>query len=258
LESQLYKDTERHFEQEIQRIEEATRKHQSRLDDIQAGIEREIHSELESRREELESRREKHEENGLDLERRYLKRRQEITDEQANTDREIKLRQRVGRTEEDIRREFGTEEEQIDYDQGIVSRQEGYVVNDLQSESRFADSFEGETVSIEQEFGKLEKIERNKFEPLRKGIQSKIEGYRGLKAEVEDGIRSEYERESQQKIERINNRDVQPADELSERIKSILELRGVLDKYNDVQATLERYRKGRSIIKNGTYKEWDK
>jgi hypothetical protein len=253
--SQYYRSIEQQLESEISRIEEATNKHRSRLDDLQAGIEREIHSELESRRESLEARRSKLRKRDSDLESRYFKRRREITEEQANADREIKFRYRVGKTEDDIRREFELEEEQIDYEQGIVSKQEGYVDNDLQSESRFKDNFERETVSIEQEFGKLEKIERNKFEPLREGIQSKIEGYRKLKAEVEDGIRSGYERESQQKVERINDRDVQSSDELSERIKSILELRGLLDNYNDVQATLERYRKGRTIIKNGTYKE---
>lgn len=258
VESQYYRSIEHKLESEISRIEEATRNHQSRLDEIQAGIEREIHSELESRREDIESRRAKLEEKGLDLEGRYFKRRGEITEGQTDTDREIKLRQRVGRTDEDIRREFGTEEEKIDYEQGIISKQEDNVDNSLQSESRFTDSFEGEKNRLEQEFGKLEKIERNKFEPLREGIQSKIEGYRKLKAEVEDGIRSEYERESQHKVERINNRDVQPIDELSERIKTILELRGFLDNYNDVQATLEKYRTGREIIKNGTYKEWDK
>lgn len=258
LESQLYKDTERLFEQEIQRIEEATSRHRSRLDEIQAGIEREIHSELESRRGNIESRRRKIKEKSLDLEKRYFDRRGEIAEEQEHTDREIKFRYRVGKTEDDIRREFEREERGIDDEQTIASRQEGYLDSDTREESRFADNFEREQNSIRREFGKLEKIERNKFEGLREGLQSKIEGYRELKAEVENGIRSEYERESQHKVERINNRDVQSVDELSERIKSILELRGLLDNYNDVQATLERYRKGRAIIKNGTYKEWDK
>jgi hypothetical protein len=258
LESQSYKDTERLFEQEIRRIEEATRKHRSRLDDVQAGIEREIHSELDSRRENFDSRRGKLEEKSLDLERRYFKRKREITEEQANSDREIKLRYRVGRTEEDIRREFGIEEEQIDYEQGIVSRQEGYLDNDAREESRFEDSFEGEKNRLDKEFSDLTNEELRNFEKLKKGIRSKDEEYRKLKSEVENGLRSEFERRYQQVTERINNRDVQSRDELSERIEAILELRGLLDNYNDVRATLERYRKGRAIIRNGAYKEWDR
>jgi hypothetical protein len=253
--SQYYRSIEQQLESEASRIEEATREHQSRLDEIQAGLEREIYSELESRRETFESKRGQFEEKSLDLERRYYKRRKEITREQESSGRRIRSRQSIGRTDNEIRREFGIKEEQIDYEQGIVSDQERYTDKNLREESRFENNFEREAASIGKEFEKLEKLERNNFERLRKGIQSKIERYRELKAEVEDGIRSEYERESQQKVERINDRDVQSSDELSERIKSILELRGLLDNYNDVQATLERYRKGRTIIKNGTYKE---
>jgi hypothetical protein len=257
LESKSYKDVERLFEHEIQRIEKATREHQSRLDDIQAGIENEIHSELESRRENIESRRSKLRERSSDLERRYFKRREEITEEQADTDREIKLRYRVGRSEEDIRREFGIEETRVDDEQNIVKRQEGYVDINLREESRFADDFEGKKSKLEREFGELEKKEREWFEILRDGIQSKDEEYRKLKVEVEDGLRSEFEREHQQIIERVNNRDVQSNDELSERIKTILELRGFLDNYDNEKSTLERHRKGISIIKNGTWKEWN-
>lgn len=53
----------------------------------------------------------------------------------------------------------------------------------------------------------------------------------------------------------VNNRDVQSNDELSERIKTILELRGLLDNYDNEKSTLERYRKEVSIIKNRTWKE---
>jgi hypothetical protein len=266
LASQSYKRTEQLFEQEIQRIEEATRKHRSRLDDIQEGIEREIHSELESRREDIESRRGKLEENGLDLEKRYFKRRQEITDEQADTDREIGLRHRIGKSEEDIRREFESEEARIDSELSRIKREQGYVVDEIQSESRFEENFEGDKLRIEdeerqleQEFAELERQEREGFESLRKKFQSD-EGTNGefTKFTIEERIRSEFERKDQQVVERINNRDIQSNDELSERIKAILELRGLLDKYNDVRETLERYQKGRTIIKNGTYKEWDK
>ncbi|MBW4359363.1 hypothetical protein [Flavobacterium taihuense] len=263
--SQHYRSVERKLESEISRIEEATRKHQSRLDEIQAGIEREIHSELESRREELESRRGKLEENGLDLEKRYFKRRQEITDEQADTDREIELRHRIGKSEEDIRREFESEEARIDSELSRIKREQGHIVDEIQSESRFEENFDGEKLRIEdeerdleQEFADLERQEREGFESLRKKFQPD-EGTNGefTKFTIEERIRSEFERKHEQVVERVNNRDVQPNDELSERIKTILELRGVLDDYNDVQATLERCRTGKEIVKIGSYKEWD-
>jgi hypothetical protein len=107
LESQSFKDKEQLFEREIQRIEEATREHRSRLDDIQTRIESDIHSELESRREKLAEKRRKLGETSSNLESRYLKRREELKEKQADIDREIELRYSIGRTEEDIRREFG-------------------------------------------------------------------------------------------------------------------------------------------------------
>lgn len=257
LESQPYKVAERLFEQEIQRIENAATEHQSRLDDIRARIEIEAQGELESRREKLAERRRKFGKRDSDLESRYFKRRGEITEEQANTDREIKFRYRVGTTEEDIRKEFEHEEAEIDDDQKIISRQEGYVDIDTREESGFTDNFEGRKTELGKEFGELEKDEQNNFERLREGIQSKNEEYRKRKSEVEDGLRSEFERGYEQIVERINNRDVQSNDELSERIKTILELRGLLDNYDNEKSALERYRKGISLVKNGTWKEWD-
>ncbi len=163
LASQQYKDTEQLFEQEIQRIEKATREHQSKLDDIQAGIESEVQGELESRREKLAERRRKLGERDSDLESRYFKRRKELREEQADTDRKIKLRYRIGKSEEDIRREFGIEEEQIDYEQIIVSKQEGYIDVDIREESGFTDNFEGRKTELGKEFRELEKDEQEKF-----------------------------------------------------------------------------------------------
>jgi hypothetical protein len=63
---------------------------------IQTGIEDEVHSELESRREKLAGRR-----------RKIRGRNSKINKEQANTDGEIKFRYRVVKSEDYIRRELG-------------------------------------------------------------------------------------------------------------------------------------------------------
>ncbi len=265
VESQLYKDTERLFEQEIQRIEEATRKHRSRLDEIQAGIEREIHSELESRRGNFESRRGKLKEKSINLERRYFKRRREIIEEHADTDREIKLRYRVGRTEEDIRRQFEPEKSRIENEIAGIKREQGYIEDDTEHESEFERNFEGEKTRIEeegrlleQEFGKLENQERERFETHKRQFQSDTTDERKLRSAMEDEFRSGYQWLYEQIAERINKRDYTGNDQLSQRIETILELRGLCDGYSAQQQTLERCRKGREIIKNGSYKEWDR
>lgn len=257
LASQSYGRIEQLFEQEIQRIEDATREHQSRLDEIRTGIETSIHSELESRRDEFDKRGGKFRERSSDLEKRYFKRKREIREEQADTVGEIKFRYPVGKSEEDIRREFEIEETRIDNEQNIIRREERDVEVNLREESRFAHNFEGENRKIEREFEEFENRERELFKKNRKGIQSKDEDYRKLKAEVENELRSEFEGRYQQVVDRINKRDVQSNDELSERIKSILDLRGLLDGATNMQTDLEKYRKGISIINEGTWKEWD-
>ena len=200
------------------------------------------------------------------LEGRYLAKIESINQEQSVVDREIELRYRIGKSEEDLRREFESEEARIDSELSRIKREQGYIVTEIQSESRFEENFEGDKLRIEdeerqleQEFAELERQEREGFESIRKKFQSD-EGTNGefTKFTVEERIRSEFKRKDQQVVERINNRDIQSNDELSERIKAILELRGLLDKYNDVRETLERYQKGRTIIKNGAYKEWDR
>jgi hypothetical protein len=266
VESESYKRVEFQFEREISRIKDATKEHQSRLDAIQAGIENEVRSELESRREKLTERRAKFNERSSDLEGRYLKRRGEIKQEQANTDREIKFRYRVGISEEDIRREFGVEETRIDDDQKIVSRQEGYIDIDTREESRFADNFESRKAELGNEFGDLEKDEQDKFRKferaeqedfneLKRRVEPENEGHRTHQVEIENELRSEFERRYEQIADRISERDVREGDELSGRIKTILELRGLLDNYGNEKSTLEKYRKGISNIKNGTWKD---
>jgi hypothetical protein len=273
VESESYKRVEFQFEQEISRIKDATKEHQSRWDAIQAGIENKVRSELESRREKLAERRRKLAERrrklgerDSDLEARYLKRRGEIKQEQANTDREIKFRYRAGISEENIRREFGVEEKRIDDDQKIVSRQEGYIDSDTREESRFADNFESRKAELGNEFRNLEKDEQEKFRKferaeqedfneLKRRVEPENEGHRTQQVEIENELRSEFERRYEQIADRISERDVRERDELSGRIKTILELRGLLDNYGNEKSTLEKYRKGISNIKNGTWKD---
>ena len=268
LESKQYKDTQRLFEQEIQRIEKATREHQPRLDDLQARIESEVYGELEARREQLAERRRELREAETDLESRYFKRREEITKEQTDTGREIEFRYSIGRTEDEIRREFGVQEADIDYEQKIVSKQEGYLDNDTREESGFESNLARKETELRDELGKLETVEQEKFRNFERSEQDDFNKYKGriepeneerraLQVEIENSLRVEFEGRYEQIAERISNRDVQSGDELSDRVKTILEIRGFLDSYENEKSTLERYREGVSVIKSGTWKEWN-
>lgn len=267
LGTELYRRIEQQFESELSRVKTNTKRNRERLDELERRFEKEVysgirneHAEVEQGFADLEKQQIAFEEYYADLERRYLKRRRELKEEEANTDREIKSRYRVGESEDDIRREFGIEEARIDNEQKNVTRQEGYVDTDLREESRFAGDFAGENEreekKLEREFGQLETKEREWVEILRKGIQSKDEEYKRLQSEMENELRSEFEREYEQIVDRVNKRDVQSNDELSERIKSILEIRGLLDNYENEIPTLARYKTYLEFVRTGAWKEW--
>lgn len=268
LESQSYRRTEQLFEQEIQRIEKATREHQSRLDEIQGSIESEIYSELGNRREELERGEEEFQKYYSDLEKRYFAKRDELEQEQEYTNGDIKFRYEVGRTEVDIRKEFARKEKEIgdgyDFEEGVISIDEERIRNEIigisgdeekiraiiEENRTFEESYSGIEGSIRTEFEVLEKSEQENFEQLRNELESKIKSFGELKAEIEAGIRSDIEGGYQQIAERVRNRDVQGGDELSERIKSILELRGLFDCYAANKETIESYRNRINKFKN--------
>ncbi|WP_177734019.1 hypothetical protein [Flavobacterium inviolabile] len=263
LGTQLYRRIEQQFESELSRVMANTKRNRERLEELEREFEDEVYSsirheaeEVERRSRDLEQQQIAFEENHSDLERRYIKRRADIIKEEANTEREIKFRYRVGESEEDIRREFGLEESRIDNEQSKIRREERYIEVNFREESRFALNFERENRKIEREFEELEKREREDFEKLRKGLQSKDGEYRKLKAEVENGLRSEFEREYEQIVDRVNQRDIQSNDELSERIKIILEIRGLLDNYENEISTIGQYQKYLEFVKSGAWKEW--
>lgn len=287
VESQHYRNIERQLESELSRVKENAERDRERLEqlrnqhretvesrftesyDILEREESEFEHSVEDAQRKLyeEYNREQTaiEEQHDDLERRYLAKIESIREEQAIVNREIKLRQGDGRTEEGIRREFESEEARIDNQLDSIKREQRYIRESIQSESEFEENFEGERLQLEneereleQKFAELERQEQEEFDRLRKKFLPD-EGANGefTKLTIEERIRGEYEREYQQIVERINNRDVWSGDELSEKIKTILDLRGLFDTFNNAEESLERYRKGRAIIKSGSYKEWD-
>lgn len=288
VESQHYRNIERNLESELSRAKGNANRERERLEQLRIqhreSVEsrfREAYDILEREESEFEhsiedAQRQLYEEynreqTGIErqhtnLEGRYLAKLESIREEQAIINRELKSRQGVGRAEEDIRRQFEPEEARIDNQLDSIKREERYIQESIQSESGFEENFEGERLQLEneereleQKFAELERQEQEEFDRLRKKFLPD-EGATGefTKFAIEERVRSDYEREYQQTIKRINNRDIQSRDELSEKIKTILDLRGLFVNYDDVQTAIERFRKGREIIKNGSYKEWDK
>lgn len=275
LASQSYRRVEHLFEQEISRIEKATREHQSRLDEIQTGIESEIHSELGERRGELDKRRDQFQQYVDGLERRYLKKRSKIKGEQEHTNRQLESRHNIGTAEKEIRARYRRIEDQLrgeyevnerryndevaecDFESGFTRTEDDRITRSIEEDREFEENFIRNEENLRAEFEELEKEEQRIFERKRERIETEIKNFREVQNKEESRIRSEYEGKTIQITKRISERDIQGGDELSERLKTILELRRVFDSYNDGKETLGRYRKGIELIKNGTWKEWN-
>lgn len=264
MESQQYRRTSELFGQEISRIEEATKRERTRLADIQTRIEREIDSELRERSEDLERKYEKFRKHKNDVETRYYRKRDLLREEQEDIDYEIEFRYRVGSTEDDIRGEFEREERkseieetEIDTEQSRIREQQTRIIQDIEENRTFENIHSGKKDILREEFEGLRDEELKDFEGKRIHLESKITGFGDFKTEVENGIRSEFKRQYEQIVERVYNRDIQGGDELSEKLKAILELRGLFDSFSRDKKGIEEYRSGIEAIKNGTWKFGD-
>lgn len=262
VESQSYRGIEHLFEQEISRIEKATREHQSKLDEIQTGIEREIHSELEERRDKLNKRELEFQKNCSNLEGRYRTKRSSIIEKRGYTDREIEFRQRSGTTEEGVRRKFESDErefiigqKEIESETEFIGNEEERVIRSIDEDRAFERDFEGKGGSLTIKFEQLAEEERIRFEGNRERIKSENKGFSEFQNQEESGIRRGFEREYEQIAERVNKRDIQGGDELSERIVAILEIRRILDSYTTSKEFIGKFEQGLEFIKNGTWKK---
>ena len=272
LASQSYRRVEHLFEQEISRIEKASREHQSRLDDLQRAIENEIHSELGERRDELDKRRDYFREYVNGLEGRYLKKRSEIRGKQEDADRQLESRHNIGeaereiraryrRTEDKLRAEYDSNERryydevaECEFESEFVRTEEQRVIKAIEEDREFEKNFFRNEENLRTEFEQLEKEEQFRFERERANLITKYAEYKKDRDKLENSIRSEFERRYEQIAKRVDNRDIQGRDELSERIATILEIRRLLDRYTDEKEFVSKFKQGIKLVKDGTWK----
>lgn len=269
---QSYQRAERLFEQEISRIENATREHQSRLDEIQARIESEISAELGDRILAIGQQREKFQSDKADLEKRYLTKREKLTREQENLDREVQYRYGIRESESSIRDRFRTVEERLgnDFERELSTigrdikreisafnnykRSEERIRNDIEKDTAFERDFGKAKRGIVKEFKKQEDRERQEFDRTAEILQAEIDSLNDTAENDDESLRRRSEGEKELIAKRISERDVLGGDELSERIANVLQVRGHLDGY---QRDITRIEEAKRIIQDGAYKKWD-
>jgi len=141
LDSQSYRRTEYLFEQEISRVERATREYQSRLDEIQRGIEESSYQELEPRRREFEQADKEFQKYYSGLETRYLTKRWQLIDEQRDIDRELERLHGIGSAKDNLRREYSSLEDKVAAAEREVNYEEERIDVEIKSCEEFESSF---------------------------------------------------------------------------------------------------------------------
>lgn len=276
LESQSYKRTERLFEQEIQRIEKATREHHSRLDEIQEGIENEIYSELGNRREEIDSGKEEFRKYCSGLEKRYNTKRDQLIEEESYVDAEIEFGNNIGKSEEDIRKEFDRKEREIkdgySFEEGVISIDEEGIRNQIieisgneekiradidkrrkGGKSRYKENYESIRKRINSLRDEFKRKERDFIEQLEEEERKFISGIRNDQETIETEIQN-YRRRIIQHMEGNDNYRIE---ELPDRIKKLSYTRRILNDWEEKHSTYKRYRLALEYLKKGTWKEWN-
>ena len=261
LESQHYRGIEREFRQEIQRTEKELKKYR---DEIREKVERRFdyrRKSLDTKREELD-REEKDiekiyqdeerklntyfgeneaaiKERGRNLEERYLKRRKEIEGEQTE----------VGKSILEVEFFESTEREYRDEEQGITDRIEG--VRERKTDNIRVRKY------LPERFKRLHNQEREKVRQEKERIQIDTRGLPKLFEEKERELESEFTKLRERTTEQIKKPNNRGTSELSRRLKSILDARGVFNDWNERENTLKRNRTAMECLGKGTYKNWD-
>lgn len=270
--SEPYRRTERNFEQEISRVEEATERAESRLADLEEGIGREISSGIENRFrvevETLEREEKKHqdyrrrlEERYRELESEYYSEKNRLAEEETALEKEqrdisesIRRGEQPGEAERNLREEFAAAEEELNRE---IKEVEFEIENLQQKERRFdrdLESEEREVVQSEVRARSQFRKSKEKLENQTRDIEVQIANFGDYtKGEIRR-IEGEFAEIGKQSIKRINKKDVSGDNGLSSRIKTVLEARRICSDFRQEQSHLERAKEALQFVRSGTWK----
>lgn len=204
LESQSYKRTEQLYESEISRVEKASRAEQSRLEELEGGIDKEVrkqfteqNNKLEKQGRELDDKKSKFREYFTDLEARYHSKRSKLESEQEGIDIDKREELEIGWSEESVTERFDEDRE------------------------RLREEFEGITEEFrhlirarEESIGKLLQ-EQNELDAIdRKLEREERDSFARRKSEVGEIIKSQFRIEE----ERLSN-DIRNEEEIIEELR---------------------------------------
>ena len=268
MESQQYQGIEREFRQEVQRVEENTERAEEKLKKFRTGIRKQVEKRLESRRSSIAEKRyrierkeqeieelNQTEERKLDiffaenetpikerrklLEKRYIKRREEIGEEQKQIGKAILEIEFFESTE----REYRNEKEAISREiEGLGKRKADILY------------FRGQ---LPEKYKQIQRREEGRVEQEKEEIKNDRKELPKLFERKEKEIESEFKNLRKRTINQIKNSDYNGEPEFSTRLKRILDARSVYNDWNERENTLKRNRAALECFRKGTYKKWN-
>lgn len=277
IQSEPYRRIEQQFRSEISRIEESTERVKQELQNLERQYEEEVFAEFEAEYENFEREKEnfRKEEDRFqnyieDLEKRYLKKDRDIKQEKGGVEILIIQQNDLGRSGEEIKERFARDRRELE--EGFESKGTG-MVHKIEIEARKIDeslrkySRNLGTLRSEEEglpiyYDSLESQERQNYTRTtsrireeQKDIEQKIDGFGEYVEQAKTNLGNEFKRLGEQSIKKINNRDSSGDSELSKRIRTVLEIRGISRSYPERQATYERYKSYLELVRS---RPWEK
>lgn len=283
LDSQSYRNAERLFEQEIQRIETATRRENEELEAMEREEERFVEREFTDsirgnieRRTRLESTKTRIRDRRSELEGRYIRKKSELIENQYDDNRKQQgIRQAIeqcleaGTTEGEVRERFREQEngleEQFRFDEEKISKdfdvENNRIRTRIKEEQRVFERYKLDERELSNESGKHKNTEQIAFSAIKTeleretgDLEEQIKNSGNYIRQRERGLKDEFKKLREQAFERIKQRNSSGGDELAKRIEAVLEVGRISGSYNEKLSTYERYRKGLEIARSGAWK----
>ena len=255
LRSKSYRRAERDFESEISRIENATREHKARLDDLERECEQEVYSrfepliiESETGTSNIKQQARSIEQKSAELETRYFAKRKVIEQAETELSKNIREHSNLGESTERIRGEYREKEFEIDRDTKSEIDSIGGIKDKIE---QLPKQFEQLKINSERDF----ETEKRRIEESRIDVESKINNFGEYSEEQQRKLEVQFEKFGKQSIEKISKRDVTGDTELSKRIEDVLRAGRISSNYNERLETYERYKSYLKIVRG---RAWEK
>ena len=282
LQSEPYRRVEQHFESEISRIEDATKKERQELEDLERIHSAEVFSNFAGEYNQFEREENKFQGEFNNLEGRYKSKEREVRESQGREDKLIQKYYDSGSLGKEIKERYRIKEagigkdieyqqqrgEEFKLEEGRISdsfRQlEERAEKDFEEELEFSegrrsdvgqqiDGFneyaEREIRLVSKKHEDLKAREQRVFESVRdrierdrRAIQSKIDSFDEFTNQEEGRLEDEFEKLRKEFTNKIDKRDSSGESELSKRIETVLNVGRISSNYNERLKVYEGYK----------------